>query len=170
MISKSPIEKLKLLYDNYYDEMISYGLTLGVGLETVEDAIHDVFINIYKYTCRNGIHFYELDRDSQRFFLMRCLKNRIVSILRLRDNQIAQLSDEICPEDTAAYNTEYEALLLEIENTLPFLNNHQRKAVQLRFYSNLSFKEIAEQLGINTKGAQKLVYRAIASLRQKIKK
>lgn len=166
----SPLNKLNILYDKHFDSMLAYGLSLGVSEQTVEDAIHDVFVNIHKVLSSHKSNLYDLDDDSLRFFLLRCLKNRIVSIQRLRDNQLSQLSDDIFADDqVVSYGPEYESMLLELENAIPLLNDHQRQAIQLRFYSNLSFKEIAKRLGINTKGAQKLVYRSLEKLRSKIK-
>lgn len=160
--------KYKWLYETFEQELFAYGIAFGLEKETVEDLIHDVFVHLW-------------DHDSQlwksenlKFYLFRCLKNQIISFKRKHivwqeldrmdsDQFIIQVNGfEILKDEE-----ERLALKTRIENLLACLTPRQKEAIYLRYSQDLSFEEIGLLLDITTKAAQKLVYRALAEMREK---
>ena len=60
-------------YEQYVDELFSYGMAFGMEKEYVLDVIHDVFLHLYE-----SVNKIEMP-DNPKFYLLRSLKNRIIS-------------------------------------------------------------------------------------------
>ena len=159
--------KYKWLYETYEKDLFSYGKAFGLEKEILEDAIHDVFLYLYERD-------YEVWKsENVKYFLLNCLKNRILSLKRKKiifENieEAEEYRFMIDVEGFDAIEEEEEQLLMtrRLEKMLESLTDRQREAIYLRFTQNLSFEKVAETLHINTKGAQKLVYRAIDQMRK----
>ena len=63
----------KRLYEKYVGQMYSYGKALGVDDDALYDLIHDVFLHFFEH--QNEI----VDNDNVKYYLFRCLKNRMIS-------------------------------------------------------------------------------------------
>jgi RNA polymerase sigma factor (sigma-70 family) len=48
------------------------------------------------------------------------------------------------------------------------LTAHQREAIFLRFYQNLSYEEVAEVLNISIKATYKIMARSLSALKEKM--
>ena len=56
-------------YEQYVDELFSYGMAFGMEKEYVLDVIHDVFLHLYE-----SVNKIEMP-DNPKFYLLRSLKN-----------------------------------------------------------------------------------------------
>lgn len=163
-------EKLNFdkLYEAYVDDMFAYGIAFGVEKETVLDAIHDVFLHIYERQHEVSI------QGNIKFYLLCCLKNRLISILRKTVN-----FENIEEVETETHNfsikvsglelieeEERNQLTSRIEEILNELTDRQREVIYLRFMQELSYEEIANLLHITPKAARKLTYRALDRIRE----
>lgn len=157
------------LYNVYINELYSYGKALGMGNEDLEDAIHDVFLQIIDR--QNQLN---LDFDNIKFYLFRCLRNRMISDRRKsKDLENVDNIDEytfsikVTSLDSLIEEEEKVLLSNRIETLLLSLTNRQREAIYLRYMQDLSYEEIASLLDITEKGSRKLVSRAIENIRDK---
>lgn len=162
-------ERFNRLYTQLANELYAYGIALGFEKSVVMDAIHDVYLHVFE---RN----ITIDDDkNMKFYLFRSLKNYLISLNRksVQFEQIDQIDDyefslkvsgfEIIEEDDARLE-----LIRRTERMMKHLTNRQREAVFLYFKQELSYEEIAGILHITTKGARKLIYRAIERLREQL--
>ena len=62
------------LYDIYVDELFAYGMQFSSDKSQVMDAIHDLFLNLYKYRKTIAV------TDNVTYYLFRSLKNNILKI------------------------------------------------------------------------------------------
>jgi RNA polymerase sigma factor (sigma-70 family) len=141
-------------------------MAFGVRREVLEDAVQDVFLHLIERGYRPW------EGKNVKYYLLNCLKNRLRSIARreARHERVEATGEprftikvdgfEIIEEEE-----ERLALARRLENMLRGLTDRQREAIYLRYTQELGFDEIARLLGISTKSARKLVYRAIEQMR-----
>lgn len=164
---KSKTLQYKWLYETYEKDLFSYGMAFGVERELLEDAIQDVFLFLYE-------HPHHLEGSGNvKFYLLNCLKNRLRSLKR-REVNTENLDDtneysfliKVDGFEVIEEEEERIAIARQVEEMLQSLTDRQREAIYLRYMHGLGFDEIAELMGIKTKAAQKLVYRAIDYMRE----
>ena len=159
--------KYKWLYETYEKDLFSYGMAFGLEKEALEDAIHDVFLHLYERDDKVW------ENANVKYYLCSCLKNRMLSLQRkkIRFKNIEETDEYSFMIDVEGFDMleeEEDRLMMtrQLEKMLQSLTDRQREAIFFRFTQNLSFEEVAEKLNINTKGAQKLVYRALDNMRK----
>ena len=149
-------------YEQYVDELFSYGMAFGMEKEYVLDVIHDVFLHLYE-----SVNKIEMP-DNPKFYLLRSLKNRMRSskqknfnLLRIDDNM--EYEFQIKVDALALLEDEEERLAYEeqLDNLFRLLTNKQREVVYLHFMQELSYQEVAEILHITPKSVRKIIYRAL---------
>jgi RNA polymerase sigma factor (sigma-70 family) len=157
---------LETIYNLYIKDLYAYGLSFHPDIPLVEDAIHDVFIDIYQ-------HKENLPkvRDT-KFYLMSALQHRISFLLKKSRQDV-----EYVPEEhDEQYEIDMQELWIEqeeendktqlIRQLMSRLNPNQKKIFHLRFVEGLSFDEISQLMHINRQSAQNLFQRAINKLRK----
>lgn len=154
------------VYTCYVNDLFAYGKGFNLGDDELQDVLHDLFLYLLlNPTVFNGI-------INIKAFLIRCLKNRILDILKRPYNftdingcelpfsiQVDILEELIDQENAANIQKQIELLLNS-------LTPRQREAIYLRYMQNLSFEEIAVILNLTHKGSRKLVARAMDSMRK----
>ncbi len=157
----------KRLYEKYVGQMYSYGKALGVDDDVLYDLIHDVFLHFFEH--QNEI----VDNDNVKYYLFRCLKNRMISEKRkevtmedIDESDDYLFSITVSGLDYIEEEEERKEIAEQIENMLCSLTGRQREAIYLRYMQELEYDEIAVLLNLTTKGTRKLIYRAIERMRE----
>lgn len=155
------------IYKLYAKDMYAFGLSLSVGTCLIEDAIHDIFVEIYQ-------HRKNLEKvDNLKFYFMAAFRNRLFNLLKkesrtfeITDRNEYLINDEVkdIQELWIENETQSEKELL-INDLFSKLNQHQREALYHRFVVGLSCEEVANIMNINYQSAKNLIYRAIKKLR-----
>lgn len=150
--------------------LLSYGKRISSDVEMVEDAIQDVYVELWKR--RENLK----SLHTIKFYLFRVLRNRLYN-LRQADLLLPQ-EDIDFPEDQIPdyFSPSIEAHLIEEESTthqnarlkqaISDLPSRQREAVLLAFYDNFGTEEIAGIMGINQQSVNNHLNRAYSSLRK----
>lgn len=153
-------------YENYVNEMFSYGMAFGIEKEAVLDAIHDVFLHLYERGDNLAV-------TNVKFYLLSSLKNRILSLkrkemsfLHLEDNEEHEFFIKVDGFELIEDEELRKDCTQRVEKLLELLTNKQREVIYLRFMQELEYEEIAQILQITTKGARKLTYRAIGRMQE----
>ena len=155
------------LYKCYFSELYNYGVKLCRQPDFVKDCIHDLFIDLWKQRKKPP------RVTTIKPYLLKALRNIILKaqVRKSRWQAVsASYTFEIEPSAEAIMidrqiSQEQQQQLYEALNTL---TQRQREAVFLKFYSQLSYEEVANVLGISTKATYKLMARAIALLREQM--
>jgi len=157
------------IFEKYHRTLYNYGSKLSPNSSLVEDAVQDVFIDIWRLRHNLAEHV-----TSVKFYLYRALRRRIhVALDKFPSmEEISELDDE----DTPANHTNSEAILIEAESSsvraqriqelLAQLPERQLEALTLRYFDDFSIEEIAEIMGVNEKSVRNFIYKALTSLRQ----
>ncbi|MEA4935528.1 hypothetical protein SDC9_133552 [bioreactor metagenome] len=159
-------EAYSQIYRLYAKELYAFGISLNVAPnEIVEDAIHDVFVEIYtrRENLRkvNNLKFYFIVAFRNRLFL---LVNKNVRSYDINNVQVPEMSERDYEEIWIEKEIEDEKLKM-VREILSYLNTNQREAIYHRFIEGLSCEEISHIMGINYQSAKNLIYRALKKIK-----
>lgn len=161
------INEVDKWYEQYVDELFSYGIAFGMEKDTVLDVIHDVFL--YLYESADKIEMPE----NPKFYLLRSVKNRIITFKQKYANLISLEDDmeydfQIKVDALSVIEDEEERIAYEeqVEHLFSLLTNKQREVIYLHFMQELSYQEIADMLHITPKSVRKIVYRALERMQE----
>lgn len=156
-------KKFEPLYRKYYTPILRYLKQRVIDQETAHDLVSQVFIKAI-----NKIHQYEFRGVPFGSWLYRIAKSELYQqfredkfkhVVQIDTIQIAVF------EDFFLENEEQEMNRKRLMEALQFLKPEQLQLIELRFFEQLSFKEIGEQLGLTENNAKVKTFRALEKLR-----
>ncbi|CAN5278812.1 sigma-70 family RNA polymerase sigma factor [soil metagenome] len=156
------------IYQRYVRVLYSYGLKLNRDSSLVEDAIQDMFTDLWRTRSQLA------EAQSVRFYLFRSLRRKIHRSLRPEDEftqsfdaQIdyrqptrASVEAEIISEEEIALQT------AQLNTWLSDLPARQYEALLLRYYQDFSYAEIAAIMTVSEQGARNMIQKALHTLRR----
>jgi RNA polymerase sigma factor (sigma-70 family) len=154
----------EFMFKKYYNLLLSYGLKINRNTEETKDCIQQLFAGLWESRQRLG------SNNSIRSYLSASLRRIILR--RIKDKFQYVNIEDINP----GFHTDISAELKyiksqrEIEqvtllsNLIQGLPDRQKEALYLKYYGDYSFGEIAETMGITTRGVYKLLYKAFDHL------
>lgn len=152
------------LYELHYRPLYNYGYKLLPDAAQVEDAIQDLFIQLWR--TRQGLS----EVVHVKFYLFRALR-RDIARLSSRNRHFQDINPEYVPaDDPGLYFFEQEEqeklLTLKLMRMLSQLPERQLEVVTLRFFENFKTEEIAAIMGISEKSVRNTLYKALTHLRE----
>lgn len=158
------------LYEKYFDHLFSYAKKINSDRVLIEDCIHDVFVDMWKYKSNINI------KNSLKFYLFRSLKNKMFFELK-RQRKVQYCDQEEQENLVVEQNMSVQELLIaaqsEVENNkmveryIASLTKRQKEAIYLKFFQDLTYNEISEIMGVSVETTYNLISKAIANLRSK---
>src|SRR5882672_3461222 len=152
------------LYHRYFKTLVQYGLRVSGDKDLVKDCIHDLFMEIWK----NKLNL--STPDSVKAYLISSLQRKVIRQLkkiRTRENGVLQwptLDFVHSKEDQIISEQRKEEQRRKINIALEALTKRQKEAVYLKFFSNLTYTEIANLMAISTESIYNLVSKAMDNL------
>lgn len=154
-----------VIYKQYIDILFRYGMQFTSNEEIVKDAIHDIFIRIYKNRSQlnSDIHV--------KFYLLKALKNYLYNIFK-KNTAFEKINEsdfniiDLEAEEKILLNLEIEEERRIITNLLKKLTDHQREIIYYRFVEELSMKEIGTLMNMNTQSVQNIIQRSLKKMRE----
>ena len=153
--------------------LTKYAVSILGDLEQARDVVQDTFLKLYKQdpekvrqkvkswlftVCRN--HCYDLIKRNRRTSNLE--EDEISYIASSEDNPFQVIS---FLEGREEINEKIKILYSLIEE----LPSRQREVMRLKFQANLSYKEIAETIGISTSNVGFVMHSALKKLREDMK-
>lgn len=155
------------LFDLNYRHLYAYGRQFLDDETLVEDAIHDLFITLWR-TRENLTE----NVDSIKFYLFRCLRR---NIRRLSDRESRYQNEDflLAPDyfteqvnSPVPFENDAEPLLIQrLKALIDQLPKRQREVLMLRYYENFKTDEIALLMGISEKTVRNTLFNAVTALR-----
>ena len=152
-----------LLMQRYEKQVYRVAYQHTRAMDSALDVTQTVFLKVY-----TKLDTYSA-KGAFKSWLMRIAHNQsldwIRSNSRLREQE--ELNEEHMPEsgataDEAIQQREFKQI---VEQMLPKLNDKQRIAVSLRFFEDMTFREIARILGCSEANARNILFRSMEKLR-----
>lgn len=134
--------ELAAIYDAYSGSLYRYLLALLSRAEDAEDALQEVFVGLLRRRGRGEI-------ENLQAYLFRAARNQALTIRRRqkkRERESAAAARSWI--DVEACDPEAREMAIEIDRCLPRLPAEQREVMVLRLSEGLTFREIAELLGL----------------------
>lgn len=156
------------LYDIYVDELFAYGMQFSRDKNHVMDAIHDLFLNLYKYRKKLA------STDNVTFYLFRSLKNNILKVEKRNyafvpfPYEKEEKSGESSIEDLICAEEFKNERAYKLAKAITLLSKKQRKALFLRFTEERSYEDIAAIMNVSIQTARTIIYRAVKILRKQL--
>lgn len=155
------------IYQDNANGLYCYGLKLVKDSGLIQDCIQDLFVEIWNNKHRLG------QVRSIKSYLFKALRRKILSEATSRRKHIDfdyygdyKDSKVISGERKLIEKQEFDLQLQKLKKVMDKLTHKQREVIYLKYYSQLSYPEMAEVMGLSIKGTYKLVGRAIHVLRK----
>ena len=158
------------IYKQYFHSLINYGFRITQNEDLIEDAIQDIFLNLWNNKSRLS------EVNEVKFYLFRSLKNRIV---RKLERDIFDKSENIDPyldllisiseEQKNIDSEQFDSKIDTLQKTISLLPIRQQEAINLKYYHDFSLDEIAEIMDVNKQSVSNLLFRSYAILRTILK-
>lgn len=157
------------IFEKYHGTLYNYGCKLTKNTSVVEDAVQEVFIDIWRLRANLSS-----DITSIKFYLYRALRRRIHTALnRYPDSdELSEVSEDDIfqfsfadTETTLIESEARESRSMRIKQLLEELPERQVEAITLRYFDEFSFPEIAQIMGVNEKSVRNFIYKALVSMR-----
>lgn len=166
MVRMGDKKALSTFFVRYYDQLYHFGCRITQREILVEESIQELFIYIFESHTRlskvQNVKAY-LFRSFQRRLLLQLNKERKIS--NAEDIDSHQQEFFFLAEDFLLKESQQSQSLAAILNELPW---QQREAIYLRYYNNLSTKEIAEVMGLANQTVLNTLYIALKKVRKKL--
>lgn len=160
-------EAFSNIYKENIDDLLSYGYRITSDRQLIRDSIQDLFLNLWQTRLNLS------DTDSIRFYLYRSLRNKILEDIKKNNhtkidstNLFEDIIGALSIEDDLIETEKLSEQLLRLKRAIQQLPKRQQEIIQLRYYHDFSFDEIAEMMQINNQSVRNLLHRAIIELRQ----
>jgi RNA polymerase sigma factor (sigma-70 family) len=148
------------LYERYSNQILSYCLHQLGSREEAEDAVQSTFLNAFRGLKRGVVP------EQEAAWLFKIAQNVCLSRRRAtwRRGRIESPTDfELVEELTPAPSRQGEELM-GLQDVLEQLPETQRRAILLREWQGLSYREIADELEVSQSAVETLIFRARRTL------
>lgn len=159
------------LYKRYQGQVFSYVLKLSQDMTLAEDFSQDVWLKVV-VSLREG----KYSHDNKLVNWIMSIAHNVVYDYFRRDHasireQVENIEQLNCAVDEVAEHEEVmarEAILTAVEHEVSLLSSEQKSVVELRYFKDLSFKEIADLEGISVNTALGRMHYAVLNLRKQL--
>ncbi|MCD4737406.1 MAG: RNA polymerase sigma-70 factor [Bacteroidales bacterium] len=157
--------RFRELYELYYKRLCHFGLRYVREIETAEDIVHEVFINLWEK--RETID----PEKSVKAYLFRSVANRCLNYIR--DHKKFDTEKETGAIETEEISEhqmlEQEELENRIERVIESLPDRCRQIFKMNRFEEKKYREIADELGISIKTVEIQISKALKVLRVNLK-
>jgi RNA polymerase sigma factor (sigma-70 family) len=154
------------LYERYANQIFSYCLHQLGSREDAEDAVQSTFLNAFRGLKRGVVP------QIEQAWLFKIAHNVCLSRRRSswRRSRIESPADFERAEQTTAAPTRRAEELIGLHDALEVMPESQRRAILLREWQGLSYREISEELELSQAAVETLIFRARRTLAQHLEK
>lgn len=155
-------EALGEIYRLFAKDLYALGLSLQVDSVLIEDAIHDIFEDIYRHRKR----LQKVDKVKHYFFT--AFRNRLFFLIKNEKSQKEKAEDYLKSESYELGIFENPPIFEEgqkpndiIKSLLKGFSTKQKEVIHYRFVQGLSIHEISILMEINHQSVKNLIYRTM---------
>ena len=152
----------RALYERYANQIFGYCLHQLGSREEAEDAVQSTFLNAFRGLRRGVVP------ELESAWLFKIAHNVCLSRRRSswRRGRIESPADFDVVEEMAPAPQRRADELIGLQDVLETMPENQRRAILLREWQGLSYREIADELDLSQAAVETLIFRARRSLAQ----
>lgn len=154
------------LLDNYQERLYWHIRKMVITHENADDVLQNTFIRVYK----NIQNFQE--KSSLHTWMFRIAYNESIRYLEKNNKKGYEISEEfveekvkILSEDTYFNGDEIQ---LKLHKIIEGFTEKQKRVFQMKYFDELSFKEISELLKVSENTLKSAYYTAVKIIEEKI--
>lgn len=158
---------LRHIYNAESDYLYNYGRKIFSDIQKVEDAIHDLFVEIWQKRERLG------PTDSIRRYLAASLRRKVVEDLRKSartqstdDFSQVNFTAELAIEDLLINEEISSEKAARLNEAFKVLSSRQKEVMYLKFYQGHDYEQIAEITGVSYQSLRNIISASIKKLRE----
>ena len=157
------------IYNQYFDELYSYGLQFTQDIDLLKDCIQDVFVRLNESKKRLS------GTSSIKYYLYKSIKREIIHALKRQKHAVRKLEVikgrgfeyEISAEEIIIGRQIDEDRIRSIRDAANSLLHRQREIIFYHFFEGFSITQIQELMGFNSvQATHNLLNRALKKLRE----
>lgn len=165
--SKGDVSAFESFYKETYNDFYAYGLHFEKDVSLVKDIVQNFYLLVFDHP-----ETY-LASGALKPYLIRCFRNYLLRYKsnedkekaqrysHIKDTNVSSPEEEICSKETRNNRKELG------ESILNLLSPREREIIFLRYYKNLSAKEVARTLNISYQVVRNLTARGISKIRNR---
>jgi len=155
-------DKFSLLYHKYVDKLYRFIFHKVLHKETAEDLTSEIFVKILE-----KIHTYDHKKGAFSTWIFQIARNKIIDHFRSfkQEENIDDIWD-INSKNDLQMETDFQFIREKIQKHLKLLTVQQREILMLRFWQDMSYKEIAEILGKTENSVKMSASRSVKKLKK----
>ncbi|MCC5936056.1 MAG: sigma-70 family RNA polymerase sigma factor [Lunatimonas sp.] len=168
MLRQGEKKGLAIIYDAYAGDMFRVGMAIKPNSSYVQDCIHEVFENLWKY--HSGLKV----TDNVKLYLLRSISNKIHRDLagnvgRIHGSHVNDFEEQISVDSyefelvREQGNQDIRRRLMEAYEKLPL---RQKEVIHLLFFESLTYEETSSVMNLHLKSVYNLACKAISNLRK----
>jgi len=162
------VHAFQCIYEKNMQILTNYGMRICADKEQVKDAIHDMFVDMW----RNKMHLGHT--NSIKHYLIKAVRRNLIKkivegrkkacedITLLSNNLLFDLSHEL----EIIQSELQQEQINKLHQALQKLSSRQKEVLFLRFFGGFNSSEIADILDINPQSSYNLIHRSLATLRE----
>lgn len=157
---------LQSLFDSEQTPLLRYAFSLVGRRAVAEEIVQEVFLQLHKHWD---------DVDSPRAWLFRSVRNRAYKYIRDNKREVLNEDDGNSQSSTAEEESP-EASLVHMEaiaavrQIMEELDEPDRQLVKLKYFSDLKYREISSQTGLNIGNVGYRLHHILKELADKLRK
>ncbi len=171
LYSKGENQAFDTLLNRYQNRLYSYIFFIVKSTELAEDIFQETFVKAImtikqgRYT-ENGKFPAWLTRIAHNLIIDNYRQERNENVISNDDSEIDLLNNMKLSEGTIEMEIINEQIHNDVRHLVKLLPDNQREVIYMRFYQDLSFKEIADITGVSINTALGRMRYAILNLRR----
>ncbi|CDT17454.1 sigma-70 family RNA polymerase sigma factor [Sphingobacterium faecium] len=162
-ITKGDKESFFIIYDTLYRSLFQYGMVIAKDREVVKEAIHILFYELWEKHERLPV-----DISDPKYYLFVWLKRIIFRQLKAHEICFESLLEEPYEESVETQKIRIEEMMereRHIHAAMARLTKKQRHYIELKYFYNKSYHEIAISENAAVRTVYNVIYEAIKSLK-----
>lgn len=152
-----------MLYSTYFTPLYRYVFIRLKTREDAEDVVQDTFLKAYQALPR-----YEHTRDSMLPYLFTIARNLLINHTKKKrpDTMASEDMDRNADNGKTSDMAEGKELHLELRTAMEVLSETEREVIELKFFGEQTYAEIAEILDKREDAVRQHVARAMKKMRE----
>jgi RNA polymerase sigma-70 factor, ECF subfamily len=168
-LRKGDIKAYGIIFNKYYNILFGYCVKFVKDKEEAKEIVNDAFLKLWEH--RKNI---KEDVDTLKPYLFQIVHNLSINFLQKNSNKNRALFDNF---DLYGIEIAYFHNPMEDKELSDFLNaaicklpSQRRKVFMLSRFNELTYSQIANQLGISLKTVENQISRSLAFIKSEFKK
>jgi RNA polymerase sigma-70 factor (ECF subfamily) len=170
MLDMEDSKKMEQIYEKYKNEFFMYAMKILRNEDLAYDAVHNAFVAIIEQKNK----YFNLSDHDFRYSAITIVKNKSIDIFRkqktyadmpIEESKQYSDSEEVSVEQQAIRASEYEVMM----KCLKQIDEVSQQVLRMKYYHNMSYKEIGERLSMKPKHVETKIARAKEKMRKLIR-